>query len=124
VPAISAESVSWADSVEVRTVPFPKDTDKKKFLEMVAKHKMNKVIVLPEHKEHYEAGSSELLTFYKEECGMEVIHTPIVDFTTPTVEHEQGKPTLKIVGAVGDEMLWPLVEELLFLHHTTPHRTT
>ena len=75
----------WDNGTMVRTVMLPADTERKAFLSKINKHKMKKVIVLPERKEHYEAGSSELLRFYQEECGLKAFHTPIIDFTTPTV---------------------------------------
>ena len=88
-PTVQDGCVAWSGELELRTTLLPTDTDREQFIAKVKEHRIQKVIVLPEHLEHYQAGSSELLTFYEEECKLEVFHTPIVDFTTPSVEHEK-----------------------------------
>ena len=62
-------------------------TNKKLFMQKVKTNQLRKVFVLVEDEEFAKGNSKKLIEFY-EGLGLEVFHTPVADYNTPSFETE------------------------------------
>lgn len=67
-----------------KDAPYKSKVAVEAFKRKVARNGLNTVLLLVEEHEFHEYGSDELIAFYRDGCGLEVIHRPIEDYHVPS----------------------------------------